>query len=98
MPSERRYVFNDPHEDMPWCEPCQSYHHATAEHITKGPETIDITPVGMTTPEGIQRVRNAQQEWDSATHLLANALKEILDDPGAGFYSYGAPDEDTRHS
>ena len=66
----------------------------TAEHIVKSPfdtmqwgdgqakplETIDITPVGMTTPEGIQRVRNAQQEWDSATHLLANTLKELMED------------------
>jgi hypothetical protein len=70
--------------DMPWCERCQSYHHATAEHIAKGLETIDLTPESLKTPEGAKRVADAQQEWDSATHQLANTLKEILDG-----YAYG---------
>ncbi len=40
-------------------------------------ETIDITPVGLQTPEGVVRVLDAQQEWDSATHALANAVTEL---------------------
>ena len=43
-------------------------------------ETIDITPVGCQTPEGQSRVQIAHQEWDDATHALANTLKEIMDD------------------
>lgn len=41
--------------------------------------TIDITPAGCQTPEGNARVVKTQQEWDSATHELANALREALD-------------------
>jgi hypothetical protein len=41
---------------------------------------IDITPVGCQTPEGNIRVLQAQQEWDSATHELANYLKNVVDD------------------
>ena len=53
--------------------------HGHTTQSTEG-ETIDITPVGCQTPEGVKRVSDAQQEWDSATHLLANTLKEIMDD------------------
>jgi len=84
FPSEQ-----DRHEDtltadeaertMPWCEHCQSYHHETAEHITKT-GYIDITPESLKTQEGIKRVTQAQQEWDSATHELANYLKNVVDD------------------
>jgi hypothetical protein len=44
------------------------------------PTFIDITPVGCQTPEGVKRIQDAQQEWESATHLLANAVKEIMED------------------
>ena len=78
-------VTEPPMDGMPWCEYCQCYHHETAEHITKPAGTptgefIDITPVGCQTPEGNARVVKAQQEWDSATHLLANTVKEIMED------------------
>jgi hypothetical protein len=43
-------------------------------------ETIDLTPVGCQTPEGNARVLQAQQEWDSATHELANTLKRVIDE------------------
>ena len=42
-------------------------------------DEIDITPIGLSTPEGVARVSTAQREWDSVTHQLANTLKEILD-------------------
>lgn len=67
------------HVPMPWCERCQSYHHVTVEHITITGETIDLTPVGCQTPEGCKRIADAQDEWDRATHQLANVLKEMLD-------------------
>lgn len=41
---------------------------------------IDITPVGLQTPEGCKRVEKAQREWDTAAHMLCNELKEMLDD------------------
>lgn len=43
-------------------------------------ETIDITPVGCQTPEGNAKVNAAKDEWDSATHAVANAIKECIDD------------------
>jgi hypothetical protein len=52
--------------------------HGHTTQSTEG-ETIDITPVGCQTPEGVKRVQDAQQEWDSATHLLANPVKELLE-------------------
>ncbi len=42
-------------------------------------QTIDITPEGCKTPEGRKRVADAQREWDSVTHELANVLKEFVD-------------------
>ena len=48
--------------------------------MTEEVKTIDLTPVGCQTPEGVKRVQDSQQEWDSATHLLANAVKEIMED------------------
>ena len=66
----------------PWDE--DFYDHNTESNYAQignsKAETIDITPVGCQTPEGVKRVSDAQQEWDSATHLLANTLKEIMDD------------------
>ena len=47
-------------------------------------DTIDITPVGLQTPEGQKRVAEAQQEWDSATHLLANVLGEFISEHSEG--------------
>lgn len=41
--------------------------------------TVDITPVGMTSPEGRKRVAEAQKEWEDATHHLANELRECID-------------------
>jgi S-ribosylhomocysteine lyase LuxS involved in autoinducer biosynthesis len=62
------------------------------------PQTIDITPVGCQTPEGNARVLAAQQEWDSATHLLANTLKELLDS-GITLHrpDYNPPDRESMH-
>jgi hypothetical protein len=59
-------------------------------------QTIDITPVGCQTPEGIARVQKAQQEWDSVTHQLANMLKELLD-CGVTLNSDGKVDRDAIH-
>ena len=42
--------------------------------------TIDITPAGMSTPEGCKRVQEAQQEWDMATHALANSVQAVIDE------------------
>ena len=50
----------------------------THEHEGE-PVTIDITPEGCKTPEGRKRVADAQREWDSVTHELANVLKEFVD-------------------
>lgn len=57
-------------------------------HTTQSTEVeiIDITPVGGQTSEGVKRVQEAQQAWDSATHELANYLKNVVDDI---FYSDG---------
>jgi hypothetical protein len=41
-------------------------------------QTIDITPAGCTTPEGNARVQAAQQEWDSATMVVANAAEQLV--------------------
>jgi hypothetical protein len=54
------------------------------------------TPESLKTPEGCKRVRDAQNEWDSATHLLANTLKGLLD--SSVFLSYGGKyDHDGMH-
>ena len=70
--------------------------HGHTTQSTEG-ETIDLTPVGCQTPEGNAPVLQAQQEWDSATHLLANTLKEILD-TGDSLYAEGQPDRDAMHT
>jgi hypothetical protein len=49
------------------------------KHMT---ETIDLTPRGMQTPEGAERVRIAIQKFENATALLANAATEFLDEYG----------------
>lgn len=42
--------------------------------------TIDITPVGLKTPEGIERVTKAQQAWDNSHAAVANALTRLYED------------------
>jgi len=39
---------------------------------------LDITPMGLKTEEGRKREADARNEWDTATHALANALHEVL--------------------
>ena len=46
---------------------------------TTGPMTIDITPVGCSTPEGAARVQNAMREFADATANVANEADQILD-------------------
>jgi hypothetical protein len=41
--------------------------------------TIDITPVGCSTPEGAARVQNAMREFADATANVANEADQILD-------------------
>ncbi len=65
--------------DPEFCAECQHQRGG----IPTG-ETIDITPVGCQTPEGVARVAKAKEEWDSATYLLANTLRELMDN-----YVYG---------
>ena len=50
-------------------------------------ETIDITPVGLQTPEGQKRVAEAQEEWNASAHALANAVTEL---------NWNRPDEFTK--
>jgi hypothetical protein len=79
------YVESDVHErpDLPHHSDCVRRFHSSSE-CTCGkdqrPETIDLTPVGCQTPEGNARVAKAQQEWDSATHDLANTLKRVIEE------------------
>ena len=40
--------------------------------------TIDITPRGLTTPEGIARVNNATREFESSAAELANAAIQFF--------------------
>ena len=75
----------------PWDE--DFYDHNTESNYAQignsKAETIDITPVGCQTPEGNARVLQAHQEWDSATHLLANTVKQFFDafeDPIRGLF------------
>lgn len=42
-------------------------------------ETIDLTPRGMTTTEGCQRVNKAQNSLQAATATFANACAEFLE-------------------
>lgn len=42
--------------------------------------TIDITPAGCQTPEGIARVNKAMREFDDATAEVANAATRFFDD------------------
>ena len=42
-------------------------------------QTIDITPEGCKTAEGLKRVAKAQKEWDDATYALATATREFMD-------------------
>jgi hypothetical protein len=41
-------------------------------------ETIDITPRGLLTPEGVQRVDAAQRANENATAIVANAATDFL--------------------
>jgi hypothetical protein len=41
---------------------------------------IDITPVGMKTPEGIARVNKAMQEWENIRAEVANKTHHLLRD------------------
>lgn len=43
-------------------------------------KTIDLTPVGMRTPEGCKRVTEAVEEWNASAHAVANAVKQLLDE------------------
>jgi len=54
---------------------------AHEQHLSESKaETIDITPRGCMTAEGTKRVAQAQQEWEDATHELANYLKNVVDE------------------
>ena len=69
------------------CSKCggtlQQHEYTTGYHTWDcSVQTIDITPVGCQTPEGRKRVEDAQREWDSATHALANVTKEIMTSKG----------------
>jgi hypothetical protein len=50
------------------------------ELINPKREHIDITPESLRAPEGVAHVMKAQNEWDDATHNLANYLKNVVDD------------------
>lgn len=71
--------------DLPHDSDCAMRFHNSSE-CTCGKDdrpitetgTADITPVGMSTPEGCKRVQEAQAEWDSAAHAVANALNEAM--------------------
>lgn len=63
---------------------------------TTGPMTINITPVGCSTPEGAARVQNAMNEFADATANVANEADQILDyhdqdDLGAGCTPFRHP-------
>ncbi len=45
------------------------------------PKTIDLTPLGLTTPEGVKRNRRAVQALDSATADLCNMLMQTMETP-----------------
>lgn len=68
----------DNNVDCPGCLSLMSAVNRQARAV----ETIDLTPVGMSTPEGCKRVREAQAEFEDATHALANAVKERWDAGG----------------
>lgn len=48
------------------------------KRMTDKVETIDLTPAGMQTPEGIQRVNATQNEYDEATRSLAAAAASFI--------------------
>ncbi len=63
------------------CAKCGGEFEAPIHSVAKNShQFIDLTPVGCQTPEGSERVRKAQQEWDDATHELANTLKRVIDE------------------
>src|ERR1700677_1473372 len=63
------------------CAKCGGEFEAPIHSVAKNShQFIDITPVGCSTPEGQSRVQIAHQEWDDATHALANYLKNVVDD------------------
>jgi len=43
-------------------------------------ESIDLTPRGMETPEGVQRVSKAVSDFENATAAVANAATQFFDD------------------
>jgi hypothetical protein len=43
-------------------------------------ETIDITPVGLSTPEGIQRVKRATEGVNDAARAFASAAAQFVDE------------------
>ena len=46
--------------------------------IQTGVRTIDITPRGLTTPEGVERVRKATEEFESSVAEVANAATNFF--------------------
>lgn len=42
-------------------------------------QVIDLTPRGMTTPEGCKRVVDAQKEWDGTAHEVVNQVARMID-------------------
>jgi hypothetical protein len=52
------------------------------EQGAKEVTTVDITPMGLITPEGQERVRVAMQKFENATALVANATELFLSEYG----------------
>lgn len=46
------------------------------------PESIDLTPEHLKTPEGVLRVTKTQKEWDDKTHEIANTLRRFIETHG----------------
>jgi hypothetical protein len=55
---------------------------AETEDEQPQPKTVDITPIGLQTPEGQKRVANAQSVLEDATVIVANTATFLLKDAG----------------
>lgn len=64
------------------------------EKNSTAPETttIDMTPPGLQTPEGIARVARTQTEWEHLTAEVANRLTQIWKG-SIGFHAFMDADE-----
>lgn len=65
----------------PFCPVCNPSGYLTGDKEAMQPtiRTIDITPVALTTPEGIERVNKATREFEDSAAALANAAIEFFD-------------------